>query len=147
MPVHRVGFSHFCKYISPGNVLAYSLCQAGDGNSLYQVFTRTTSFGSSGGTPTGRNPGSATTRGARHRVEVRQDLSGTYKIDLISHFHTDEFTGRFNWNNSDSLIDLDSGAYDGETPNTFGLAMFATAVNHRADISYIQILQHPADTV
>lgn len=144
-PSSRVGFSHFCQYNGPGDILAYSLCQYGNLNSYFQVWTRNTSFGSSGTTPPGRDPGTSDVRGVRHTIEVVQDMSGVFDMMTRSRFQ-DSSTYTINANNGSLTLDFDSGAFDGEIPNTFGLAASWTSVGHFADILALRILRHPADS-
>ena len=140
----QCGFSHFCQFNAPGDVLAYSLLQYGNINNYLQLWTRNTTFANSGTTPIGRGPGNGSDRGVRHIVEVMQDLSGTYDINLRSRFEGQASVSYYT-NNDATNLDLDAGAFDGEVPNTFGLAAAFVAINHFIDISVFRILKHPAD--
>jgi len=144
-PSSRVGFSHFCQYNGPGDVLAYSLCQYGNLNSYFQVWTRNTTFGSSGTTPAGRDAGTSDVRGVRHTVEVLQDVSGTFDMMTRSRFQ-ESGSLLVNANNGSLQLDFDSGAFDGEVANTFGLAASWTSVGHFSDILMLRVLKHPADS-
>ena len=141
----QLGFSHFAQFNAPGNVLAFSLLQYGNINNYLQLWTRNTTFANSGTTPVGRGPSSGSDRGVRHVVEVMQDLSGTFDINLRSRFEGQASVSYYT-NNDATNLDLDAGAYDGEVPNTFGIAAAFVAINHFVDISIFRILKHPADT-
>jgi len=143
-PSSRVGFSHFCQYNGAGNILAYSLCQYGSLPAYFQVWTRNTTFGSSGGTPPGRHPQGTTARGAWHRIEVVMDLSGTFDMETRADWQVASALV-VGVNNDATQLDFDAGRFDGETPNTFGLAASWVAVAHRMDIRTLRILKHPAD--
>jgi hypothetical protein len=144
-PGSRVGFSHFCQFNGAGDILAWSLCQYGNINNYFQVFTRNTTFGSSGTTPTGRSPGATGVRGVRHTVDAIHDLSGTFDIMSRSTFQDSSATMLTNANNDGSQYDFDAGAYNGQNPNTFGLAASWVAANHFSDILALTVRQHPAD--
>jgi hypothetical protein len=144
----RVGFSHFCEYVGPGDVNAYSLCQYGNLNSYLQVWTRGTTFASAGGTPSAVAAGTALSAalGYTHRLEVRHQIGATYDMYYALEGHGGGLASVVKDYESDAAtLDFDAGAYNNVTPNTFGLAANWSAGQHFVDFGYIRIRQHPAD--
>jgi hypothetical protein len=147
-PGSRFGASHFCQYNGPGDILGWSLCQFGNGNSFAQLWTRNTTLAIAQGTPTGQSPNSNSTRGTRQRHEMLLDLSGTFDIMARQEFVTTGNLEQLVANRSNAnggQFDFDSGNYDGETPNTIGLGADWQASGHFFDLVMFRVLRYPAD--
>ena len=143
------GFSHFCRYNSPGNVRAWTFAQNGASNSHAQLFTRDTTFSTAGTTPPGTAPSSSSDRGAFHRLTMAQDRRGgadPFDIYLRGRYWGSSNSEVLDVNNDSNQLDFDAGAYDGLTPNTFGIAARWDAnAAHFFDISTLRVIKHPAD--
>lgn len=146
LPSSSVGISQFCQYNGAGDVLAHTLTQYGNLNAFVQVFTRNTTFGTAGTTPTALQPGSGATRGVFHRFETVQQVGATF--DIFYQFYGLQGGGNTQIADAETdagNIDLDAGNYDNETPNTIGIAARFFATSDFFDFRYIRLLTFPGD--
>lgn len=141
----EMGFSHFCLYNAPGDVRAFTLAQSANGTFQTQILTRGLTFANSGSTPNGQNPGTGGDRGSMHRMVVTQDRQGAFDMFYSATFDGNAATADNQAGGSN--LDFDAGAYDGLSPNTFGLALreFVGRPGAYCEIKSIRILSHPGE--